>query len=118
MHTFPIWTKYLLGLLMGLIVQVGVQAQYSIEFRYNDIMGLSKPIKAEIRAFVVYKPITDKDNQHRLSPGILSVYAPDQAILRLVFDATGPELDRKDLSVGIVGTGAFTAISPQTVRVG
>ncbi|MEL6627800.1 MAG: hypothetical protein AAFO96_10240 [Bacteroidota bacterium] len=118
MHTLPLWTQYLLGLLLTLLAQVDACAQYSIEFRYKNDMSFSKPITAEVRAFVVYKPITDRDNQHRLSPGIMSVYAPDQAILRLVFDAKGPELDRKDLSVGIEGSGAFTAISPQTVRVG
>ena len=57
MHTLPLWTQYLLGLLLTLLAQVDACAQYSIEFRYKNDMSFSKPITAEVRAFVVYKPI-------------------------------------------------------------
>ncbi len=111
--------------LIGLLIPTFAWGQDKISFRYDQSgnQDWSPFITLEVKGYIVFQPLSTRNNQRRLSGKNLATNLPSSAVLRLEFEPLDSEsynlINRKDVTISLVSTGSLKVSQDNvTLRIG
>ncbi|MEM9985471.1 MAG: hypothetical protein AAF804_10285, partial [Bacteroidota bacterium] len=118
-------TRVIIICLIGLLIPALAWGQDKISFRYDQSgnQDWSPFITLEAKGYIVFQPLSTRNNQRRLSGKNLATNLPSSAVLRLEFEPLNSEsynlINRKDVTLSLVSRGALRVIQETvTIRIG